>query len=87
MCLQLFTKTHKCYAESDSTWYGTFHCTVCGINLHKETKKREINGQVLYRHGYKKYYRLINSLVCYQCVCNLIKLMKHEKRTTVKGRA
>jgi len=68
-CFQLFTKDHRCH----EVW---FTCTICRASLHKKEKKVRLSGSIYTRLLSKKYYRLINSLICHQCACNIVKEMK-----------
>ncbi len=68
-CFQLFTKDHRCH----EVWLT---CTICRASLHKKEKKVRLSGSIYTRLLSKKYYRLINSLICHQCACNIVKEMK-----------
>jgi hypothetical protein len=69
-CYQLFTKDHKCH----EVWLT---CTICRVSLLKKGKKVRLKSGLIYATmPSKKYYRLINSLICHQCACNIVKKMK-----------
>ncbi len=61
-CLQLFTKNHKCHN-------GWTYCTICGLELFREIKKTG-------HSSLKKHYRVINSLICNNCACKIVRMMK-----------
>lgn len=71
-CRQLFSKDHKC-----NEYYHV--CTICNISLEKTGKKKIIGGTLYVSMPTKKYYRLINSVICHQCACNLVREMKQDK--------
>lgn len=68
-CYQLFSKDHKCH----EVWLT---CTICRVSLLKKGKKVRYKGGFYTRTTSKKYYRQINSLICHQCACNIVKEMK-----------
>lgn len=71
-CRQLFSKDHDC----SESWHV---CTICNISLEKKGKK-VIHGNTVYvTMPSKKYYRIINSIICYQCACNITREMKRDK--------
>ena len=75
-CYQLFDKEHKC----GDMWHV---CTICRISLEKGGKEKKVRwGNNLYTSlgRSKKHYRLINSFVCYQCACNIAKLLKEDNK-------
>lgn len=63
-CLKLshISESHKC----DTNW---FHCSICGIDLHKKDGK-------IYRFAYKKYIKVINSMICYPCAYKIAREIK-----------
>ena len=63
-CFQLFKEDHRC----DERWRV---CTICRIDLKKENKKDN-----WFSFKTKKHYRLINSLICYQCACKVTRMLK-----------
>jgi len=73
-CFQLFSsKDHRCH----EIW---FTCTICRTNLCKKGKKVRLKSGLIYTTmPSKKYYRQINSLICHQCACNIVKEMKKMK--------
>ncbi len=71
-CRQLFSKDHDC----NESWHV---CTICNISLDKKSKKVRIGTTNYVTMPSKKYYRIINSLICYNCACNITREMKRDK--------
>ena len=70
LCRQLFVKNHKC----NENWHV---CTVCGLSLEKKQKEIIHGNRKYFTFGRsKKYYKIINTLICHQCACNIIREMK-----------
>ena len=52
-------------------------CIICGIDLHKKEKKViTYNGREYTSFRFKKYYKLCDKSVCWNCVFNMVKQFK-----------
>ena len=52
-------------------------CIICGLDLSKKGKKRIINGIGYTSIEYKKYFKLWDKQICWNCVFNLVKQFKN----------
>lgn len=48
-------------------------CIICGLDLHKQGKTRVINGIKYTTFEYKKYYKLWDKQICWNCTFKLTK--------------
>jgi hypothetical protein len=68
-CYQIIIGKHNC----NDKWHG---CSICHINLDKTGKERVFLGHRYISLGLKKHFRLINSLICYNCACKIARMLK-----------
>lgn len=53
--------------------YNWFVCFICGQDLQKNVKKLSFK--------FKKYYKLCDKKICWNCVFNLVKMFKSEAKS------
>lgn len=53
-------------------------CIVCGLDLSKKGKTRIIKGVKYVSIEHKKYFKLWDKQICWNCVFNLVKKFKNE---------
>ena len=73
-CLSLADKTvkHECNEP-----YG--FCSICGLTLKKKSKEVMLpNGRRYITMPSKKYFRIIKSLICWECAFKIVKVFKNE---------
>lgn len=56
-----------------------FVCSICSISLDKKSKEVNHDGIKYHTMPKKKHYRLVNSLICWNCVFKLVKQMKNDE--------
>lgn len=72
LCRQLFTKNHKC----NESWHV---CTICNLSLEKKQKNVKYGNTIYVTLGRsKKHYKIMNSLICYNCACSIVRELKNE---------
>ncbi|KEQ56548.1 hypothetical protein SCCGRSA3_02037 [Marine Group I thaumarchaeote SCGC RSA3] len=68
-CLKLFNGNHVCKKEFR-------YCTICRVSLDSKFIKRK----QFYTLKTKKYFKISNSIVCYQCACNIARELKIDNK-------
>ena len=70
-CLKL---SHSNKHECNLDWHS---CSICGIDLRKN-KPRIIGGIKYYPLSFKKYFRIISSMICYNCAIKIARMVKKD---------
>ena len=70
-CMALFNKKNKHECKLGWKW-----CSICGLDLHKKSKPVLHNGIKYITLPYKKSFKIIDKIVCWNCVFNLVKQFK-----------
>lgn len=85
-CMALFniTKGHQCHKNGG--WWG-WGCSVCHSDL--SGAKRKIispTGRTVTYHKTKKYYNLMDKIICWECAFRLVKEFTHDIENTTINR-
>lgn len=57
-----------------------FVCTICGVDLHKKSKEVKSFGHKYHTMPSKKFYSIINSIICWGCAFKIVKAFKSEDK-------
>lgn len=74
-CLSIFNFGHKHQCRLGWKW-----CSICGLDLHKKGKTVINNGIKYVTMPYRKSFRILDKIICWECAFKIVKEFKNDKK-------